>query len=223
MSTLFCLHRVESTCFCVSDCRIPYRFLCTHVWLFWMNCLFKYSDNFINILENLRKHDSPQRTHHTRLPKESFRKKPCPVCVIVRVLLWGGQVLWPCSWRPRSWHGCVAACAPPPGAGPCTVTHIRWGHHFESHCSSWGWEQESQLPTWNEKAGFLPPGAAGPRAPAGLRGAHLCFLSCGHGVLSPGRGAWGCLHPGIRPSIWVRSSLFLPLQTLEGCFCHCVW
>lgn len=71
MSTLFCLCRIESTCFCVSDCRIPYRFLCTHVWLFWINCLFKYSDNFINILENSRKHDSLQRTPHTCLPKES--------------------------------------------------------------------------------------------------------------------------------------------------------
>lgn len=25
---------------CVSDCRFPSRFLCTHIGLFWMNCLF---------------------------------------------------------------------------------------------------------------------------------------------------------------------------------------
>lgn len=56
----------------------------------------------------------------------------------------------------------VAACAPPPGGGPCTVTHITWGHHVESHRSSWGQEQESQLPMWNEKAGFLPPGSCQP-------------------------------------------------------------
>lgn len=45
MSTLFCLCRIESTCFYVSDCRFPYRFLCTHIWLFWMNSLFKYLTN----------------------------------------------------------------------------------------------------------------------------------------------------------------------------------
>lgn len=116
----------------------------------------------------------------------------------------------------------VAACAPPPGGGPCTVTHITWGHHLESHRSSWGQEQESQLPTMRRQASFHL-GAASPRAPAGLRSAHPSFLSRGNGVLSPGRGTWGCLHPGIRPPIWVRSSLFLPLQTREGCFCHCVW
>lgn len=45
MSTLFCLRRRESTCLYVSDCRFPYRVLCTHIWLFWMNCLFKYLTN----------------------------------------------------------------------------------------------------------------------------------------------------------------------------------
>lgn len=67
-------------------CRFPYRFLCTHVWLFWMNCLFKYSDNFINILENSRKWFPTNNSAHM-LAKGIFRNLPFRVCCHLDLLV----------------------------------------------------------------------------------------------------------------------------------------
>lgn len=135
MSTLFCLHGIESTCFCVSDCRFPHTFLCTHIWLFWMNCLLKYSDNFGNILENSTRKRFP--TNSTRLPKESVRNFPC--CV--------SSLESPCTEaRPPLLHGLRPLLLE---GGP----ELAWfwvGTPFESHSCSRSWSE------WLPSAWELP-------------------------------------------------------------------
>lgn len=66
----------------------------------------------------------------------------------------------------------VAACASPPGAGLCMVTHVGWGHHLSSTVPLGSRNESRSRRRGGRRQASFHLGAANLRAPAVLQRAH---------------------------------------------------